>query len=74
MDTKREVKTRKLISLYNQDGKWYVDFAYYDENGRYTGEYENCLITDEQLYLALKQYLTYRVDEWMRTQRDRSDE
>jgi len=47
----------KLTSLYKDRGKWYVDFAYYDNEGNWTGEYEDCHITENQLYRLLFPYL-----------------
>jgi hypothetical protein len=47
--------TRQLISLYQEpDGRYYIHFAYYDSNGRWTGDYEDCRITENELYDLIK--------------------
>lgn len=53
---------RKLITLsegfYNK-GKWYISFAYYDDKDEFgrlewTGDSENCELTEDELYDLVK--------------------
>ncbi len=57
---------RRLISLYETErgsGVWYFDFALYRRrNGRleWTGESEECKITEDDLYKLVKRRLKPR--------------
>lgn len=55
----RPKKVRKLISLYSKPRKdtIFVDFAYY-VNGEWTGESEEGHLTEDQIYKALRRFLT----------------
>ena len=56
------MKNIKLISLYQtkegtKDKETYIRFAHY-KNGKYTGEYEEAYLKDNELYKAFKHLLT----------------
>jgi hypothetical protein len=58
------MKKRKLISLWRPAdfGKeWFICYAYYDENGNWTGESEEAQVSDEKLYELLKPVLVKKV-------------
>ncbi len=53
--------TRKLTNLYQDqytDKKWNIHFAYYDENNRWDHTWDECSITEEQLFNVLKPHLS----------------
>jgi nucleoside-specific outer membrane channel protein Tsx len=57
------MKTKKLISFWRPDNfrkEWFICYAYYDENGSWTGESEEAQISDEKLYELLKPVLVKR--------------
>jgi hypothetical protein len=54
---------RKLITFakdYFEKGKYYISFAYYDQQGRWTREFEETKLTEDQLYDLLKPFLEFK--------------
>lgn len=52
---------RKLTTLaegFYHSGKWYISFAYYERDGfdhlEWTGDSENCELTEDELYELVK--------------------
>ena len=49
---------RKITCLRKDDnGGWEIHFAYYDEDGKYTGDWERGLIPETAFYDLLKPVL-----------------
>lgn len=46
------------IIVSRQKGIYYISYAYYDKNGKHTGESEEGIFSDELLYELLKPALT----------------
>jgi hypothetical protein len=64
---------RHLVSLYRRDdGKWYIDFGYYDMDKRgnkdWTGISETGELTEEEFYQAVRPKLELQYHERRRAE------
>jgi len=49
-----QIRKLNILTKY-RIGQWYVEFQYYDKDNKFTGKFEKGIITEKQLYEALKE-------------------